>query len=209
MLDHTRVPGAAGDPEIREATAGLEDEPEALDHVVIRDEGYESWLAGQEASDPDPHVDPNDPYIIRHTGGTTGLPKGVGYTHRLVAAGRDWFYAWPPVEGDRCLHVGPISHGSGYFFIPIWLSGGCNLMLDHFDAEHCSTDGARADRLHVRPPDHAEPPRPAPQRPAADWRALKVLNVGGAPISDETALLAHEVFGTCCTRSTARPRRCR
>ena len=36
--------------------------------------------------------------------------------------------------GDRCLHLGPISHGSGYLFVPIWVWGGCNIMLDRSEA---------------------------------------------------------------------------
>ena len=91
------------------------------------------WLA---QSDDDPtRGRPDDNYIIRHTGGTTGLSKGVAYTHKSwLDAGRDWTYGFPPIEpGDRCLHVGPISHGSGYLYVPIFLSGGCNVLLDHFD----------------------------------------------------------------------------
>ena len=37
--------------------------------------------------------------------------------------------------GDVCLHVGPISHGSGYLYTPTWLAGGVNVLLDHFDPE--------------------------------------------------------------------------
>jgi len=40
--------------------------------------------------DPDLAIDPEDYFIIRHTGGTTGKSKGVAYTHRAwLAAGRD------------------------------------------------------------------------------------------------------------------------
>ena len=101
----------------------------------MRDAGYEGWLAGQSDADPNPDIGEDDLFIIRHTGGTTGQSKGVAYTHRAwLAAGRDWFYAFPPVEpGDKCLHLGPISHGSGYQYLPMWLAGGCNIMLDHFD----------------------------------------------------------------------------
>src|SRR5262249_29604533 len=86
--------------------------------------------------DPMLKISPEDNYIIRHTGGTTGPSKGVAFTHRAwLACGRDWFYNYPPVEpGDRCLHLGPISHGSGYLFVPIWVWGGCNVMLDRFEA---------------------------------------------------------------------------
>ena len=85
----------------------------------------------QLGTDPDVTVDCDDNFIIRHTGGTTGLPKGVAYTHRTwISAGRDWFYTWPPVlPGDACLHLGPISHASGYLFVPVWAAGGRNVMI--------------------------------------------------------------------------------
>jgi acyl-CoA synthetase (AMP-forming)/AMP-acid ligase II len=59
-----------------------------LEHVLVRDVGYEDWLARQFAVDPDPAIDPEHYFIIRHTGGTTGKPKGVAHTHRgwLAAA---------------------------------------------------------------------------------------------------------------------------
>jgi len=71
--------------------------------VVVRDDGYENWLAAQDPTDPDPPVSESDWYIIRHTAGTTGKSKGVAYSHKAwLDAGRDWFYDWPPVEpGDK------------------------------------------------------------------------------------------------------------
>ena len=115
--------------------AAVRDELPELEHVLVRDVGYENWLARQFAVDSDPIIDPEHYFIIRHTGGTTGKSKGVAYTHRAwLAAGRDWFYLHPPVEpGDSCLHLAPISHGSGYLFTPIWLGGGRNVMAEKFD----------------------------------------------------------------------------
>jgi hypothetical protein len=40
-----------------------------------RDLGYEDWLARQFAVDPDPAINPEDYFIVRHTGGTTGKSK--------------------------------------------------------------------------------------------------------------------------------------
>jgi len=37
-----------------------------LAHVLVRDSGYESWLARQSAVDRDPTIDPEDYFIIRH-----------------------------------------------------------------------------------------------------------------------------------------------
>jgi acyl-CoA synthetase (AMP-forming)/AMP-acid ligase II len=139
-----------------------------LEHVLVRDSGYESWLARQSAVDPDPAIDPEDYFIIRHTGGTTGKSNGVAYTHRAwLAAGRDWFYLYPPVEpGDSCLHLAPISHGSGYLFTPIWLGGGRNVMAEKFDAAslpdsaHSHAPDMRRERTGVHVHGADDPERP-------------------------------------------------
>ncbi|MDX1376127.1 MAG: AMP-binding protein, partial [Burkholderiales bacterium] len=148
--------------------------------------------------DPAPAVRADDNLIIRHTGGTTGLPKGVAYTHRAwLAAGRDWFYLFPPVmPGDRCLHVGPISHGSGYFFVPMWLAGGCNVLLDHFDpaATLELMERESIGYMFLVPTMLAMLNQAARARPRALPR-LKCLQIGGAPITDATALGAREMFG--------------
>jgi acyl-CoA synthetase (AMP-forming)/AMP-acid ligase II len=169
-----------------------------VDHVVVRDGTYESWLTEQSADDPDIEIGPDNWYIIRHTGGTTGPAKGVAYTHRSwLAAGRDWFYNFPPmVAGDPCLHVGPISHGSGYLYTPTWLSGGINVMLDHFDPADTLAviETERIAYMFAVPAMLNTLARHADAR-RRDLSSLKVVQIGGAPIADETALLAREVFG--------------
>ena len=180
------------------SVAGMDAALLDLEHVIVRDDGYEGWLASHPATDPDPPVSPDDWYIIRHTAGTTGKSKGVAYTHKAwLDTGRDWFYAWPPVEpGDRCLHIGPISHGSGYLFMPVWLAGGSNHMVDHFDPAECLDimERERIGFLFAVPTILSMLAR-HPSARGRDWSALKVINVGGSPISDDTALLSHEVFG--------------
>ena len=112
-------------------------------------------------------IRPEDHYIIRHTGGTTGRSKGVAYTHKAwLACNRDWFYNYPPVEpGDKCLHVGPISHGSGYLFVPIWVWGGCNVMVDRFEpAEVVEIMETGRHRLPVRGADHGQRAEPRADR---------------------------------------------
>ena len=97
---------------------GLQDDLPDLEHVFVRDDGYESWLAQQSDVDPDIAVESGDYFIIRHTGGTTGPSKGVAYTHKAwLAAGRDWFYTFPPVEHWRQMFT-PRTNFS-WFWIPI------------------------------------------------------------------------------------------
>ncbi len=177
---------------------GIADELPHLEHILVRDEGYEAWLADQSATDPELDIDPDDPFIIRHTGGTTGRAQGVAYTHRAwIAAGRDWFYPFPPVvPGDKCLHVAPISHASGYQYLPTWLSGGCNVMVDHFDVREVIDIIERQGiayalmvptLLNALVMDTASRGR--------DFSELKAILIAAAPIQDRTALLARETFG--------------
>ena len=76
MLDHTGCRGVV----VSEVHAGdlddIRDRLPALQTVLVRDDGYERWLAEQPATDPQPSISPDDWYIIRHTGGTTESPRG-------------------------------------------------------------------------------------------------------------------------------------
>ncbi|MGE0776110.1 MAG: AMP-binding protein, partial [Sphingomonadaceae bacterium] len=135
MAGHTGCRAIVASAGYRSEASHIGQELTCIDHVLVRDEGYEAWLASQSDEDPLIPVDHDELYAIRHTGGTTGKPKGVTYTHRAwISVCRDWFYIFPQVNpGDACLHVGPISHGSGYQYLPVWLAGGCNVMIDHFE----------------------------------------------------------------------------
>jgi acyl-CoA synthetase (AMP-forming)/AMP-acid ligase II len=198
MLAHTGCRAVVVSESHADALAGATEEVPSLEHVIVRDDDYEDWLARQPDSDPDVPVREDDWFIIRHTGGTTGAAKGVGYTHKTwLDAGRDWFYAFPPVQvGDVCQHAGPISHGSGYFFTPIWLSGGVNLLLPTFDPPKV-VEAMERERVAYGflVPAMLNALAREPSAIGRDWSALKVLQIGGAPITDETARLGREVFG--------------
>jgi acyl-CoA synthetase (AMP-forming)/AMP-acid ligase II len=198
MLGQTNCRALLVSQQHAEEVTGLDQELPDLEHIFIRDDGYEAWLASQSAQDPEVSVSPNDYFIIRHTGGTTGLSKGVAYTHKAwLAAGRDWFYTFPPVEpGDKCLHLGPISHGSGYQSLPIWLSGGCNVMVDHFETTE-TFDLIEREQINfgfmvptmMNAVVHDNSSR------GRNFSSLKCLLIAAAPIQDATALAAREVFG--------------
>jgi acyl-CoA synthetase (AMP-forming)/AMP-acid ligase II len=166
--------------------------------VIVRDDGYEDWLASFPDTDPDPRIDLDGVFIIRHSAGTTGKAKGIAYTHRAwMNTTRDWFYMLPPVElGDKCLHVGPISHGSGYLFLPVWLAGGCNLLDRKFDAADFAARIVRDEigwffAVPTMIADIVDSVDGKPQ----DFPSLKAVMISGAPISVPTALAGHEVFG--------------
>ena len=198
MLGHTDCRAILVAPQYADEVAGIENELPAMEHVLIRDKSYEDWLDRQSSDEPKLSIEENDNYIIRHTGGTTGKSKGVAYTHKAwLAAGRDWFYGFPPVEpGDKCLHVGPISHGSGYQYLPIWLAGGCNVLMDHFHPQETldlmENEGI-AYAFFV--PTMLNAMLQDPTAKGRDWSKLKCILVAAAPIADATALKAYDVFG--------------
>jgi acyl-CoA synthetase (AMP-forming)/AMP-acid ligase II len=170
----------------------------ALEHIFNRDAGYEDWLRSQSTEDPLLSIQEDDFYAIRHTGGTTGNPKAVAYSHRTWNnVCRDWFYIFPQViPGDPCLHVGPISHGSGYQYLPVWLAGGCNVMVDHFDAEEVMRiiEEERIAFTLLVPAMLAAITR-HPDRRRRDFTSLKCILTGTGPIQDATALASRALFG--------------
>ena len=197
MIRHTGAQLVLVSAELAHELEGLDHEIEGL-RIIVRDAGYEEWLATQQTTDPDPEVSLDDVFIIRHSAGTTGKPKGIAYTHRAwMSATRDWFYMLPPVElGDSCLHVGPISHGSGYLFLPMWLAGGTNVLAPKFDAETFLST-LRDKRIGYL---FAVPTMIADIVARVDGRRqelphLKTVLVSGAPISERTALAGRAVFG--------------
>lgn len=198
MLEHTGCRALIVTEQYLDSVAQVDKEVQSIEHVVVRDDRYEKWLASFSDLDPDPEIDPDDYFIIRHSGGTTGRPKGVAYTHRAwLAAGRDWFYNFPPVvPGDACVHLGPISHGSGYLYTPIWLSGGRNVLMDSFDADRALDllEEQRAAYVFMVPTMLNLMVR-RPGAAGRDWSSLKVIQLGGAPVARETIVLAREVFG--------------
>lgn len=198
MLGHTGCKAVIVSEKYAAELDAIQADLPGLRHLIVRDAGYEDWLGGHSSVDPDVDVDPEDNYIIRHTGGTTGLSKGVAYTHRAwLAAGRDWFYLYPPVApGDGCLHIGPISHGSGYLFTPIWLGGGVNVMVDRFEP-NLILDLMESERIGYLflVPTMLNAINRIPQIEARKFPALKCILISAAPIADDTALQAYRIFG--------------
>ena len=164
----------------------------------MRDGSYEGWLAGFSDVDPDPALALDDVYIIRFSAGTTGRAKGVTYTHHgWASAMRDWFYHLPPVNpGDTCLHVGPISHGSGYMFTPVWMAGGTNILEPAFDPA-ATVEVMQRHRIAYMfmVPTMVQAMAHVPGVDGHDWSFFKAGVISAAPISPATARRGREIFG--------------
>jgi acyl-CoA synthetase (AMP-forming)/AMP-acid ligase II len=177
---------------------GIEADCPDLRYVLVRDAPYEGLLASADATDFGTRPSPDVPYVIRHTAGTTGRSKGVAYTHwKWLAYCRDWFYPFPGLEvGDANLCASPISHGSGYFFTPIWIGGGRNVLLEKVEPKACLDlmERERVAYMWCVPTLLGSLARHESAH-GRDWSALKAMLVAGAPINETTARAGHSVFG--------------
>ncbi|MQA15336.1 MAG: AMP-binding protein [Pseudonocardiaceae bacterium] len=198
MLEQTQTKVVLADAAYADSIAGLETEIDDLAHVLVRDSGYEDWLASQSDTDPERDVDSDAWYIIRHSAGTTGRPKGVGYTqHDWLVNCRNWYYRLPNLSPSSVVgHAGPISHASGYLFLPAWLHGSANLLFGAFEAGKVLDMMERHHVTHMfTPPSMVAMLAADESATARDWSALECVLVGGAPITDATALAGRKVFG--------------
>ena len=176
---------------------GVRDAVPALQHVIVRGDDYEGWLAKHHNRDPDPAISLDDYHMIRHSGGTTGLPKGMGFTHRAwMNMERDWTYRLPAFEvGDACVHVAPISHGSGFLFVPLWISGGYNILEARFDASRALDLLSEHGGYMFAVPTLISDLVAKADGKTRSFDRLKAIVIGGSPMLPQTALRARAVFG--------------
>ena len=206
MLAQTGTTVVLADQAYADSLDGLADRVPGLEHVVVRDAEYEKWVGGLPDTDPMVEVGSDDWYVIRHSAGTTGRPKGIGYTqHDWLVNCRNWFYRLPNLRwGSVVGHAGPISHASGYLFLPAWLAGSTNLLFGAFASTKVLDMVERHAVTHMFcPPSMVAMLAADPSVADHDLSSLECVLVGGAPITDATALagraalgdVLHQVFG--------------
>jgi len=198
MIEQTQVKVLLTDRAYLDDVAGLENDVASLEHIVDRGDDYETWLSKQSDVDPLVQVGPDDWYVIRHSAGTTGRPKGVGYTqHDWLVNCRNWYYRLPNLERDSVVgHAGPISHASGYLFLPAWLHGSANLLFGAFEAGKVLAMMRRHGVTHAfAPPSMLAALAAHPDADADDQPTLQCMLIGGAPSTDATILAGRRVFG--------------
>lgn len=103
--------------------------------------GFPSWTElFHENTLPAADVDPNQPAIVWHTGGTTGRPKGCYHTHkRFLAAGLSFGAGASVRAGQRWASAAPIGHALGIIHSTIYsmLNGATVVFIENFsDARH-------------------------------------------------------------------------
>lgn len=198
MMERTGTRAVLADPVYAPSVEGLDLEIDTLDHVLVRDERYDKWHADQSEVDPEIVVDPDALCVIRHSAGTTGTPHGVGYSHHdwLVTC-RNFFYRLPNLELDSVVgHAAPVSHGSGYLFLPAWLHGATNVLFGPFEPANVLRQMRQHRVSHMfAAPSLLAALAAAPGVTDQNGSALRCILVGGGPTTDATARAGRAAFG--------------
>jgi acyl-CoA synthetase (AMP-forming)/AMP-acid ligase II len=110
----------------RSAVADLEVAPAIV--VIESAEGgeadYEALITNAPEVPLDVRIDADDPYAIRFTGGTTGMPKGIVMSHRnMVTTVLNLVLNFPFQKSDVALNVHPLSHAAGMMMYAYWTVG--------------------------------------------------------------------------------------
>jgi len=160
------------------------------------------WDLLEGVSDDNPNVvlnDREDVKVVRFTGGTTGLPKGIMYTLDNFMATRDLHFAMPdPIiaRSARMLHLGPISHASGLVFMPILFKGGCNMtMNDRSLAVWCQTVEKEKVTASLMVPAMLNMLLESPEARDTDLSSLDTIYYGASPMSPTKLKELRERFG--------------
>ncbi|MFB7723746.1 AMP-binding protein [Nocardia sp. NPDC056100] len=152
------------------------------------------------ASDSAPGVElgPNDPAQILFTSGSTGIPKGVLFTHDrlshyLITAGLEIGDTRP---GEVFAHGAPLTHFTQIFLLPTFLRGGTNVIMPGLDVDTLlgTVERHRVTATAIVPTvlyvllDH-------PKLAAADLSSLGTVIYAGSPMAPEKLRAAVDALG--------------
>lgn len=143
--------------------------------------------------------DPDAPYRLGYTGGTTGKPKAVTLSMRGEYAEVASFLMdlMPDIgTGETMLHAAPIIHASGAFFLPALARGATNRIITRFEAGQWleELERSRASYSFLVPTMIALV-LDTPNVEDVDATSLRRLCWGASPIPPSVAERAQGVFG--------------
>ena len=165
--------------------------------VSARPVPLEAWLGGLGVQTPPLFADdPDAPWALKFTGGSTGVPKGVVQSQASGAAALRSLQAFYGFTADDVnLAVAPLTHGSSHYVLPVLAAGGAHVLLAEPDR------GAILGELKTRVTTVFMPPTlitvlmsEATFTPG-DFPRLRHLTYSAAPMSPDRIAQAIQRFG--------------
>jgi len=172
--------------------------PAPLNDSDTRLVSYCEFTEKYRKEEPEIDVDENDLCSINYTSGTTGKPKGV------MLSQRNWIEVYKNMlinreinQDDRLLHLGPLTHASGSYFMPFYLKGAQSIIIPNgFDIDnffnHLETYKITAftcvPTVLIRIMND-------PRILTIDKSSLKMIGYGASPMPTDKIKKALEIFG--------------
>ena len=140
---------------------------------------------------------PDDLFALRHTGGTTGLPKAAMQTHSaMVAMAIHVLMEFVEfTEDDLMLTTQPYTHGGGLYTLPAAIRGAAIMMQPKFDVGVVldAIETHRVTTMKIVPTVLFRLLQEQRERPR-DLSSLRLLAYGAAPMPEELLRDAMGVF---------------
>lgn len=158
---------------------------------------YAELLAAEGAVGPRDRPRLDDLASINYTSGSSGRPKGVMLTHRNWAAVyRNMLIDRDIRADDTIAHVGPLTHASGTYFVPWFLRGAANVLVEDGSIDnllaaverHRVTVFTCVPTVLTRIVNH-------PRVRDYDLSSLRMIGYGAEPIPHNTLTRALDLFG--------------
>jgi fatty-acyl-CoA synthase len=132
------------------------------------------------------HIQPDLPLLLLYTSGTTGVPKGAIYSHKMLFWNSiNTGFSWDLTVHDRTVNCLPLFHTGGWnvLLTPLLHRGGMSVLMKKFDAdaflhlleqERCT--------LFMSVPTVLQMVSASPFFAATDLSAMRYVVVGGEPM---------------------------
>lgn len=140
---------------------------------------------------PAPETPPDATAAYFFTGGTTGVPKRIAYTHEMMVAGTErMHWGWPMADGEVHLSIAPFTHIYGFYMgVGMALKVGATNVLPGAFTPDGALDLMEAHGVTVLgggPPAIYQALLSSPTLADRDLSALRVCPGGGAPFPLDT-----------------------
>ncbi len=159
---------------------------------------YEQLLAANPPDDPRTPVEPDDPFMIRFSSGTTGKPKAIVHSvQRWRHLTGEWRWVTPPVtEHSRYLSAVSLSHLGVALLWDVFSVGGAVIPMPEFDGAGALDLIERHGVTHLTAaPVMVRAMLDAADTASPDMTSLQCLLYAGSPIAAGTMRRAIDLFG--------------